>query len=168
MASPTGRSTTASVIGGLLALLDEAYDRRSWHGTNLRGAIRGLEPAEVVYRPSKRRHSVWELVPHAAYWKYIVRKRVAGAARGSFPLEGSNFFPRPDRFDAARWDEDVAVLEREHRQLRAAVAGLGEADLARQVAGKPLAWTIRGGAAHDLYHAGQIQLLKTLARARRR
>jgi hypothetical protein len=168
MATRTDQSTTASAVAGLLALLDEAYDRRAWHGTNLRGAVRGLEPAEVVFRPSKGRHSAWELVVHAAYWKYIVRKRVAGAARGSFPLRGSNFFPRPDRFDAERWAEDAALLEDEHRQLRAVVAALGDADLARRVSGKPLAWTVRGGAAHDLYHAGQFQLLKMLARTRRR
>ena len=104
---------------------------------------------------------------HAAYWKYIVRKRVAGAARGSFALKGTNFFPRPDRFDAVRWADDLAVLADQHRQLRAAVAALSEADLARRAGGKPLAWTIRGGAAHDFYHAGQIQLLKTLATQRR-
>jgi hypothetical protein len=168
MVGPAGESTSELVIGSLLALLDEAYDRQAWHGTNLRGAIRSLEPVQVVFRPTPGRHNAWELVIHAAYWKYIVRKRVTGEARRSFPLKGSNFFPRPNRFDADRWAEDLAVLEAEHRQLRAVVAALGDADLARRVAGKPLAWTIRGGAAHDLYHAGQIQLLKTLATSRRR
>jgi hypothetical protein len=158
---------SGSPVADLLALLDEAYDKRSWHGTNLHGAISRIEPSQVVFRPAKGRHSAWELVLHAAYWKYIVRKRVTGAARGSFPLKGTNFFPRPDRFDASRWAEDLAVLNGEHRQLRTAVAALTDADLTRRAGGKPLAWTIRGGAAHDLYHAGQIQLLKTLAARRR-
>jgi hypothetical protein len=52
--------------------------------------------------------------------------------------------------------------------LRAAVAALDESQLARTAGGKPLSWTIRGAAAHDLYHAGQIQLLKTLAPPPRR
>jgi hypothetical protein len=152
-----------SVVSALLDSLDEAYDRRSWHGTNLRGSLKRVAPAQATWRPGPGRHNVWELVVHAAYWKYVVRKRISGGARGGFPLAGSNFFPRDGALDPARWEADLAVLADEHRQLRAVVASLGEADLSRPVGGKPLAWTVRGGAAHDLYHAGQIQLLKTLA-----
>ena len=150
-------------VEALLALLDEAYDRRSWHGTNLRGAVRTIAPHQITWRPGPGRHNVWELVVHAAYWKYVVRKRVSGAKRGGFPLAGTNFYPRDGLFSAERWQADLDLLADQHAQLRATVAALGESDLARSVGGQPLAWTIRGGAAHDLYHAGQIQLLKTLA-----
>jgi hypothetical protein len=151
------------MIDALLALLDEAYDTRSWHGTNLRGAITRIEPRQVTWRPGRARHNVWELVVHAAYWKYVVRKRITGGGRGGFPIRGSNFFARPGRFEPSAWQADLELLADQHRQLRAAVAALTEADLARSIGGKPLAWTVRGGAAHDLYHAGQIQLLKALA-----
>lgn len=150
-------------IDALLALLDEAYDRRSWHGTNLRGSIRTLAPHQVTWRPGPGRHNAWELVVHAAYWKYVVRKRVSGGPRGGFPLAGTNFYPRLGPFDPGAWQADLELLADQHRQLRAVVAALGAADLARTAGGRPLAWTIRGAAAHDLYHAGQIQLLKTLA-----
>jgi hypothetical protein len=159
---------TSAAVGDLLPLLDEAYDRRSWHGTNLRGAIRRIEPAQIVWRPAPNRHNVWELVVHAAYWKYVVRRRVASEPRGSFPLAGSNFFARPGPFDAAAWRADVDLLAAQHRALRETVAQLSDADLARTLGGKPLAWSVRGAAAHDLYHAGQIQLLKTLAPPSRR
>ena len=153
---------------GLLALLDEAYDRRSWHGTNLRGAVRTIDPHQVTWRPGPGRHNVWELVVHAAYWKYVVRKRVSGAPRGGFPLAGSNFYPRHGPFSPERWQADLDLLADQHRQLRATVVALDDAALTRVVGGKTLTWTVRGAAAHDLYHAGQIQLLKTLAPPPRR
>ena len=53
-----------------MILLDEAFDRRSWHGTNLRGSIRGLPRSTAAWRPAPDRHNIWELVVHAAYWKY--------------------------------------------------------------------------------------------------
>jgi DinB superfamily len=159
---------TEPAVAGLLALLDEAYDRRSWHGTNLRGAVKRIDPHQVTWRPGRDRHNAWELVVHAAYWKYVVRKRVSGAARGGFPLAGTNFYPREGLFDAERWRADLDLLADQHRQLRAVVAALVDADLGRSAGGKPLAWSIRGAAAHDLYHAGQIQLLKTLAPPPRR
>jgi DinB superfamily len=62
----------------LLANLDQAYDKRSWHGTNLRGSIRGLTAQKATWRPRRGRHNIWELVVHAAYWKYVVCRRLAG------------------------------------------------------------------------------------------
>ena len=150
----------------LLAALDEAYERRSWHGTNLRGALRGMTAAEAAWRPAPGRHNAWELALHCAYWKYAVRRRLAGTKRGSFPLTGSNWFPRPEpgAETEAAWRADLRLLAGEHRALRAAVAGLAAGDLARCPAGgrESVARLVRGVAAHDLYHAGQIQLLSRL------
>jgi hypothetical protein len=150
----------------LLALLDEAYDARSWHGTNLRGSLRRLEPRQIVWRPARDRHNVWELVVHAAYWKYTVRRRLADEPRGSFALEGSNWFARPGPFDRRAWASDVALLGAEHRRLREAVSALDPATLDVRLPKSPftIAGLIRGVAAHDLYHAGQIQLLKAIAK----
>ncbi|HUP47100.1 MAG TPA: DinB family protein, partial [Thermoanaerobaculia bacterium] len=78
--------TTALDI--ILAALDEAYERKSWHGTNLRGSLRGMTPQEAVWRPAPGRHNAWELAVHAAYWKYAVRRRLRGDKRGTFPLKG--------------------------------------------------------------------------------
>ena len=147
----------------LLASLDEAFDRRSWHGTNLRGSIRGLTPADAARRPAAGRHNVWELIVHAAYWKYAVRRRLTGEKKGSFPLDGSNFWPR-DGGTAADLKRDIALLAGEHRKLRAAVAAFPERRWSARAEGSPFtnAALVRGAAAHDLYHAGQIQLLKRL------
>jgi hypothetical protein len=143
----------------LLDLLDRAYARRSWHGTNLRGSIRGLGADAAAWRPQPGRHNIQEIVVHAAYWKYAVRRRLTGEPRGSFPLKGSNWFRR-GRADQALWRADVRLLDASHRALCAAIAGLDERALARTAAGNcPL---IGGVIAHDLYHAGQIQLLKKL------
>jgi hypothetical protein len=79
----------------LLDLLDESFDKKSWHGPNLRSAIRGVAATEAAWRPAGDRHNVWELTLHAAYWKYVVRRRILREKRGSFVLPGSNFFERP-------------------------------------------------------------------------
>jgi hypothetical protein len=148
----------------LLDLLDEAFSRRSWHGTNLGGSIRGLSPALAARRPAPGRHSIRELVVHAAYWKYAVWRRLVSEKRGSFPLTGSNWFSRPDHSDPRGWSEDVALLKDQHRRLREAVSKLTPAALRRVPKGTrhTVAGLVRGAAAHDLYHAGQIQLLKRL------
>lgn len=79
----------------VLRILDSGYERQAWHGPTLRGALRGLTARQAAWRPAPGRHNIWELVVHAAYWKYAVARRVRGERRGSFPHQGSNWFARP-------------------------------------------------------------------------
>jgi hypothetical protein len=137
----------------LLSIIDQAYDRKSWHGPNLRGSIRGLSLKQAAWRPDGKRHNIWEIVVHAAYWKYVVRRKLTGEPRGSFPLKGSNWFRRPEECTEKAWKSDVALLDQMHRSVRDAIAGSTAGDLK----------LISGIAAHDVYHAGQIQLLKKLS-----
>jgi hypothetical protein len=124
-----------------------------------------MSPEVAAWRPAADRHNIWELVVHAAYWKYAVRRRLTGDKRGSFPLHGSNWWKRPDEDSEAAWKRDVALLAAEHGALRAAVEQFAPNRLDQQAPGSPYTYAalIRGAAAHDLYHAGQIQLLKRLA-----
>jgi hypothetical protein len=148
----------------LLAIYDQAYEGRSWHGTNLRGSTRGLSATAACWRPREGRHSIDEVVLHAAYWKYAVCRRLTGDKRGSFPLEGSNWFARSGPASNAQWRADLALLERFHRQLRGVIESLADAELheAPDSGRYTRATLIYGVASHDLYHAGQIQLLKRL------
>lgn len=155
-----------SEIAVLLAIIDQAFDHKSWHGTNLRGSIRGLTAAEVAWRPAGQRHNIWEIVVHAAYWKYVVRRRFRPEARGSFPFKGSNWFTRPMDGEAtdSLWKADVKVLVDLHKSLREEIARLSSSVLLNKPDGSKVTnlEILSGIAAHDLYHAGQIQLLKRL------
>jgi uncharacterized damage-inducible protein DinB len=157
----------ASELDSLLAGLDEAFQRRAWHGTNLLGSLRSITPAQAAWRPDSGRHNVWELVVHAAYWKYAVARRLSGAKRGSFPLPGSNWFVR-DGGSAADLRSDLDLLKTCHRHLLDAARSLRPGNLGRRPGNGRFtaAELLRGAAAHDLYHAGQIQLLKRLRGAR--
>jgi hypothetical protein len=151
-------------IGMLLTLLDEGFERKAWHGPTLRGALRGVTPEEASWRPAPGRHNIWELVVHAAYWKYMVRRRITGDRTLRFPEPGSDWFSRPTDPSPRAWRADRKLLGDQHRRLRSVVAGLSSADLAHDEAGRKRLWMIRGIMAHDVYHAGQIQLLKRLQR----
>jgi uncharacterized damage-inducible protein DinB len=137
----------------LLQILDEAYEKPAWHGPNLRNSIRRVPIAEASWRPASDQPNIWEIAVHAAYWKYVVWRRLSGAKRGSFPRKGSDWFARPA--EDADWGEDVALLDEMHRKLRGAVAEI----TTEQLALRPL---LSGVAAHDVYHAGQIQMLRRL------
>jgi hypothetical protein len=159
-------------VSCLLAILDAAYDHPSWHGPNLRGSLRGVSPIDAAWRPAPGRHNIWELLVHAAYWKYVALRRLTGAQRGSFVFQGSNWFVRPAATTPAAWRADLTLLDDMHRRLREAVVAMPPARLAARPVGSRANSSvsafalISGVAAHDLYHAGQIQLLKRLCRDR--
>lgn len=159
---------TPATVQLLLAMLDEAFERRSWHGTNLRGSIRGLTPVEAAWRLAPGKHSIAEIVVHAAYWKYSVGRRLRGEKRGSFPLKGSNWFALPEPLGETDWQFCLRVLIDQHEKLRTAVAGLTERALAKAPPRSKVstAMLVRGVAMHDVYHAGQIQQIKGLHRTR--
>ena len=161
-----------SRVALLLRQMDAAYQRAGWHGPTLRGALRGVTAEQAARRPSSGRHNVWELAVHAAYWKYDVRRRLTGGKRGSFEIAGSNWFTRPESGKASgnAWKADLALLEREHRALRHIVEELPDEALDNRPAASRSTRErlIYGIVAHDVYHAGQIQLVKALVRTRKR
>src|SRR5205807_5457089 len=151
-----GGVNTAKLV---LVLVAEAYQRQTWHGPNLKQSLKGVSVVQAAWRPGAGRHNIWEVALHAAYWKYAVRRRLEGGKRGSFVLKGSNFFPRPEKGNAteAAWNADKKLLEREHRAMCAAIA-----KALRKPRDAKFLKQLYGVAFHDVYHAGQIRLLRRL------
>lgn len=119
-----------------------------------------MTAGQAARRPAVDRHNIWELTLHAAYWKYVVRRKILREKRGSFVLAGSNFFERPESGSAVAEGaskRDIAILEDEHRKLRETVA-----ELPARTFTPAMCHLIRGAAAHDLYHAGEIRLLRRM------
>jgi hypothetical protein len=143
----------------VLALFDEGYSRKTWHGPNLRQSLKGVSASQAARRPAPGRHNIWELALHCAYWKYAVRRRIEGGKRGSFVLKGSNFFTKPEMGKAteAAWRADLQLLKREHRALETAIRRVLKTPRAQK-----LLSSLYGIALHDVYHAGQIRLLRRL------
>jgi len=141
---------------------------RAWHGgpTPL-DALRGVSAADARRVPGPKRHSIWALALHIAYWNYAVRRRLEGGEGARFPRRPANWPAVPARADEAAWKADRALLEVEHRRLSATIAKFPPAKLNRRPPGGRK-WTyaelVIGVLVHDAYHAGQIQLLKRLLR----
>lgn len=146
----------------LLEVLEEGYWKKAWHGPNLKQSLHGVTAKQAAWRPAAGRHNIWEETLHAAYWKYDVRRILEGGKRGSFVLKGSNFFARPEEGNATEeaWKADKDILESEHERLREAV----KKALSKSTSEKT-ARLIYGVTFHDIYHAGQIRLLRRLHEA---
>ena len=147
-------------------LVEEAYRRPAWHGPNLRDAARGFDAAQSLWQPAQERHSVWALVLHCAYWKHRVICRITGK-RERFPHQGKDWPAIPGTRDEPSWLSDLELLDRCHERLCDVVRGLPPPRLDQPALGhrQTVAELIRGIALHDVYHAGQIRLVRKLGEA---
>jgi uncharacterized damage-inducible protein DinB len=148
----------------LIKILDQAFNKSAWHGTNLFGSVSRLSSAQAVWRPTPKNHNIWEIVLHTAYWKYAVRRRLTEQKRGSFPRRPSDWPKLPESLSVGSWKKDRDLLMQQHNLLRQAVLDCPSSRLnaVSRTSKWTLAQVIYGVASHDLYHAGQIQLLKRL------
>jgi len=111
-------------------------------------------------------HSIWELVLHVAAWDRAGLRRLGGE---KCQLKGSANFPRVPAPTESAWREVVAMAKRTHDTLVETVAALSDKRLRDQVPGKRYDFyhLLHGIAQHELYHAGQVAILKKACLSKR-
>lgn len=155
----------------ILIMLDPPGGKRLWYGgASVKGCLRGVAAEGAAWKPSPSRHSIWELTLHLAYWKYAVRRNLQDLPRGSFPRSPADWPAMPTPADEAHWKADRRLLQSEHGELVEAVREFDPKRLDEMAPGSGearFADLLFGIASHDLYHVGQIQLMKRLYQSRR-
>ena len=148
----------------ILHNLRRAFDQRSWHGPNLMGSIRGLKNDEAAWRPQPERHNIWEYIVHAAYWKYRIIRLLDEHNKDAFTLPGSNFFERPVEPTKNALKQDVQLLVDWHQRLLTTVESFAPVALTEHTGRSEFSNLdlMLGAAAHDVYHAGQIRLIRRM------
>lgn len=149
-----------SEIDRMLNQMDRAFRDDAWHGPAVLEALAGVNAKQANARPLGRAHTIWELVLHMAFWKEIVRERLKGL---SPHVDERENFPEIKDPSPEAWDRALARLETAHENLRAEITRVAD-DQLDQIpvpGGRASRYTmIHGMVQHDLYHAGQIAILK--------
>lgn len=145
-----------------------AFEGQAWHGDSVLKLLRDVDAKTAAAHPIKDAHSIWELVLHIAAWDGAVRRRAGGVAVSV--SDKQNFPPVTDTSEVA-WRKAVEHLQHTHDELVKAVAAFPDSRLKQQVPGKAAKYhnffyMFSGIVQHELYHAGQIALLKRALRAR--
>ncbi|MGA7382568.1 MAG: DinB family protein [Terriglobales bacterium] len=139
-----------------------AFDGEAWHGDSMLELLAGVDAETAAAHPIKGAHSIWELLLHVAAWDDAVLRRTGGAAVELSDRE--NFPPVSDTSETA-WRKAVEQVKKKHDALVKAVAAFPDSRLHEQVPGKKEKYydhfyLFSGIVQHELYHAGQIALLK--------
>jgi uncharacterized damage-inducible protein DinB len=148
-------------IERILDQLKRAYDGNAWHGPSVREVLAGVTAEQAHARPLENAHSIWELVHHIAVWEGAGRRRLAGD-RAAIAISTPEDWPPADDHSEAAWEQAKAALDRGHQALVEAIAEVAESRLDEPILeGMSTVYvTLHGVIQHDLYHAGQIAMLK--------
>jgi uncharacterized damage-inducible protein DinB len=153
-------------IARIVEELQREHNGDPWHGSPLQAILEGVDAAHAAARPIPGAHSIWELVLHMTGWKNEAARRLAGAV-ACMPVEGD--WPDIGAATEQRWQEAMARLDAAHDALIAAVKTLPDAKLyepTNDTRNGPLGTGVsyyvllHGIVQHDVYHAGQIAMLK--------
>lgn len=152
---------------GIADQLRRAFDGSAWHGPAVLELLADVDAATAAARPIAGVHSIWELLLHIAVWDDAGMVRLTG--KKWQPTGLANFPAAPAKPTEAAWRKAVAATKRTHEKLVKTVAALPESRLRDRVPGKLYDFyhMFHGIAQHELYHAGQIALLKKAAQAGR-
>ncbi|HKV04231.1 MAG TPA: DinB family protein [Candidatus Acidoferrales bacterium] len=148
-----------SEIKRILDQMDRAFSGDAWHGPSLMLLLEGVSAEDASKHPVAGAHSIWELVHHIGAWNTIVQHRLAGEA---VKVTTERDWPPVWEVSEAAWKRALENLAESRTRLRKSVEALPDDQLGLRPAGTKESRyvTLHGVVQHDLYHAGQIAVLK--------
>ena len=150
-----------SEIDRILDQLKRAFEGNAWHGLAVKEVLVGVTAEQAHARPLANAHNIWEIVHHIAVWEDGGRRRLEGDRAAIETASPEDWPPAHDTSEAA-WEQAKASLDRGHHAFVEAIAGVPDSRLDEPILeGMSTVYvTLHGVIQHDLYHAGQIAMLK--------
>jgi len=139
--------------------LERAFEGEAWHGPSVLESLEGVTWKQALEKPIPGAHSIWELALHITAWEDIVRRRLLGETPD---VTSEVDWPKVEDKSKEGWAATIQKLKAGHAQLRKVAAQVEDQELDARPT--PKASTryvlLHGIVQHDIYHAGQISLLK--------
>jgi uncharacterized damage-inducible protein DinB len=151
-----------SEIERILDQLKRACEGNAWHGPAIQELLKGASARQVAAKFIPAGHSIWEIVLHITAWQDVTRRRLAGEVVIDLPAHLD--WPSVTDTSETAWQQAVEHLFQSKQQLHRVISQLDDERLNDPVPGKDYSVYVllHGVIQHNLYHAGQIAVLKKL------
>jgi len=142
--------------------LNRSLGGEAWHGPALLELLDDVTAEHAASRPIPHAHTMWEILLHVTVWVEQIRARLRGDDNRKDLPPHEDWPPQPDQPDSAAWEALQGRLKIAQESLASEIVGLNETRLDQPVQeGFSSTYvTLHGLVQHNLYHAGQIALLK--------
>lgn len=143
-----------SELKKIINTLKHTYEKDAWHGPSVKETLADVS-SDIIYNKLGNSHSIIELVTHMTAWRNYVIEKLKG--NDGFELSDEQNFPAEKD-----WKRALANLEKSQEELIRALEVTPDERLHQIVPNRKFKFytMLHGIIHHDLYHTGQIVLLK--------
>ena len=142
--------------------LSRTFDGAAWHGDSIMQLLSDIDAEHAANKSLQNIHSIWEIVLHLIAWEEIAIQCLQGQAY--IMIHGEDDWPPVKAATPEAWHATVQQLKDNSSTLDILIANFQEESLHEQVPGQEFSYyqLFHGLVQHNLYHAGQIGILKKL------
>jgi len=139
--------------------LEKAFYGGAWHGPSVMETLENVSPGKAALKPVINAHSIWEIVLHINTWHICIQKRISGNLYDPSPEED---WPEIKDYSPGAWDNAINNMKTSLQEVIDSLILLDEKILIENIRGKDYTYytALHGLIQHDIYHAGQIAVLK--------
>jgi uncharacterized damage-inducible protein DinB len=139
--------------------LKRSLEGEAWHGPALQELLVDVTAEQAAAEPAPSVHSFWEIVLHIIGTQRLVCERLQGKPT---VLPAEEDWPRLPNPSEAAWTGTKQELHDITERLRQAIRPLDESRLEEPIVEgfSSIYVTLHGTVQHNLYHGGQIAVLK--------
>jgi len=149
-------------INKLVRKMKSIYDGDPWYGDSIQKKLQNITPEIALERPIPDAHCIAELLAHIISWRELLNKRLQGEDAFSVSQQESFNWTRFDPDPETMWDSLLKALDKNQQQIISQLKQEDDALLNQKVAQRSYnyRYLIKGIMEHDIYHLGQIALLR--------
>jgi len=146
-------------VQNITRLMQNVFNGSAWHGPSV---LKILEEVgeDDAFRKFENIHTIAELVVHMTAWKKFALERVSGNQR--YEVSEQEEWKEITSGDRKDWNNIKSNLTTIHNELIGSLSKITDQKLSELVENKAYDFytLLHGVIQHDIYHAGQISLLK--------
>ena len=139
--------------------LQKAFDKEPWSGPSVMEVLNDIQPGKAASKPISSAHSIWEILEHMNSTAENVIRRL----KGDFsPFTDEMDWPKVTNTSVNAWKDLLNRFKKSNEELLAEISKLADDILDKPIKEGYSTYydTLQGMVQHNLYHLGQISILK--------
>lgn len=153
-------------VSRLLNMFLSAAHGKTWHGQSIWKIVQDISAEEAASHPIADSHSIWDYLIHMINWRDYAIRTILEDEPYIVELNTEKDWTTITDFSPEAWQKALELYESSTEELAEAIKTLDDSKLEEVIPEHKYTFytMLHGVIQHDIYHSGQIVLLKKLIR----
>jgi len=155
-------------ISRLIEMFNAAAHGKTWHGQSVWETLQNISAEEAAAHPIPESHSIWDYLLHLINWRDYAIRTLLDDQPYIVELNTEKDWTTITDFSPEAWQAALELYKNSTDELSEAIKILDDSKLEEIVPGHKFTFytLLHGVIQHDIYHSGQIILLKKMLKAK--